>query len=210
MKRLLQSSALVLCLGCAGASPLSGQTSVRPTNLPAVAQPAVQGSYHVVQRGETLWRIAQAFGIDPTRLAAANRISRANQLNVGQRLFIPLPSESRRFLWPLRGSIQMGRTPHGVDIAAPSGGLVRASRSGVVAVAAKRLYGWGQTVVLHHADGTLSIYCGMDQILVQPKAPVQQGAPIGRIGTQALHFQIRQGSRSRSGPDTLVLLPRAE
>ncbi len=198
---------LLLCAGCATMSPLGAQETVAAPRR-AMIQPASQGSYHLVRRGETVWRIAQAFGISPQQLAAANRLSSTHQLTVGQRLFIPLPTETNRFLWPVRGTVRMSSTSNGLDIAAPGGSLVRASRSGVVAVATRHLYGWGKTVVLDHQDGSLSIYCGLEQILVPPGVLVQQGAPLGSLGSQALHFQIRQGARARSGKAMLALLPR--
>ena len=50
------------------------------------------GDTHVVQRGETLWSIAQSVYGDPTaytKIAAANGISDPNSIVTGQRLIIP-------------------------------------------------------------------------------------------------------------------------
>ncbi len=167
------------------------------------AVPTLQGSYHVVRPGETLWRIAYAYGHDVGTLAAANRLPSATQLKTGQRLFIPLPPESDRFLWPLRGSF-VASSSGGLDITAAPGSLVRASRSGRVAVATSRLAGWGKAVVVDHLDGYLTIYAGMDQILVAPGVQLRQGVPLGTIGSRALHFQVRQGVKPTRA---LALLP---
>lgn len=44
---------------------------------------------HVVQPGETLFGIAQKYGVDATTIADANNITNRNQLRVGQKLSIP-------------------------------------------------------------------------------------------------------------------------
>jgi murein DD-endopeptidase MepM/ murein hydrolase activator NlpD len=191
-------------LAAAGCETLPEESYV--AQRPATAQrlPAYQGSYHQVRRGETLWRIAHAYGLSVDALAGANRISPKAPLEVNQKLFIPLPAETKRFLWPVRGAMRPS-TSQGVDIAAAAGSLVRASRSGRVAVATRHLGGWGRTIVLDHADGYLTVYAGLDQILVPPAASLRQGMPLGTAGSRALHFEIRFGSAPRN---TLALLPR--
>jgi murein DD-endopeptidase MepM/ murein hydrolase activator NlpD len=195
---------LIIC----GALLLAGCETIPEAEPPAVRQPfqaipALQGSYHVVRRGETLWRIAHSYGLDVAAIAAANRLPNAATLRVGQKLFLPLPAETRQFLWPVRGNVS--RTSSGVEIATAQGSLVRASRGGRVAVAAHRLSGWGKTVVLDHLDGYLSVYAGLDQILVSPGAHLRQGVPLGNIGARPLHFEIRYGSAPKN---TLAFLPQ--
>jgi spore germination protein len=46
---------------------------------------------HVVQRGETLWAIAQRYRVPLERIAAVNELKDANRLAVGQALVIPVP-----------------------------------------------------------------------------------------------------------------------
>lgn len=171
------------------------------------ARPAIQapkGSYHYVQRGETLWRIAHSYGVAVNTLTSVNRLSSASQLNVGQRLYIPLPDESVRFLWPVRGAVASPGAARGIRISATPGSLIRASRTGRVAVATRQLAGWGKTIVLDHFDGYVTIYSGLDQILVAPGTDLRQGMPVGTLGTGALHFEIRYGVKPRN---TLALLP---
>lgn len=122
---------------------------------------------------------------------------------VGQQLFIPLPRETRNFLWPVRGTSQR-TTASAVEIMAPSGSLVRASRSGRVAVATRALSGLGKTVVVDHLDGYLTVYAGLDHLLVDPGAFLRQGIPVGSLGAGALHFEIRYGTSPRN---PLTLLP---
>ncbi|MBI3253020.1 MAG: N-acetylmuramoyl-L-alanine amidase [Candidatus Omnitrophica bacterium] len=53
--------------------------------------------YHVVQRGETFYRIAKLYGMSAGDLMAANRASDPATLEVGQRLLIPRPGLSEFF-----------------------------------------------------------------------------------------------------------------
>jgi LysM repeat protein len=46
-------------------------------------------TYHVVQRGETLWSIAMRYGTTPWKIAAANGISNINFIYAGRTLRIP-------------------------------------------------------------------------------------------------------------------------
>lgn len=171
---------------------------------PPLPSPSFQGSYHTVRRGETLWGIARSYGLHVQQLVAINRLSSKTPLRVGQRLIIPFPSqETGHFVWPIRGRIARGA--RGVEIAAPAGSVVRASRSGRVAVAARNLSGWGRTIILDHFDGYLTVYAGLDQIVVPPGADVRQGLPLGHVGRRALHFEIRYGTAPKN---TLSLLPR--
>ena len=131
-------------------------------------------------------------------------------MKVGQTLFIPTPTETRRFLWPARGTLMRPRRTagsignQGVEIRAGEGSLVRASRTGRVAVAARQVAGLGDTVILDHGDGYSTVYCGMAQVLVSPGAEIRQGNPVGRLGRAPLYFEIRQGTSPR---DPLRALP---
>jgi len=57
--------------------------------------PLRRGVYHQVQRGQTLWGIARAYGVELTALARANNISDTDILHVGQKLYIPGATQLR-------------------------------------------------------------------------------------------------------------------
>ena len=195
---------LVLLIGLwlAGCASAPVYRAAAPVPAPRADVPTLNGSSHQVQPGETLWRIARSYGLDAKMLAAANQLPAAGTITVGQKLFVPLPRETAQFLWPVLGSFS--RISPSLEIAAPAGSLVRASRSGRVAVATRQLSGWGKTVVLDHLDGYLSIYAGLDQVLAAPGARLRQGIPLGVVGDHALHFEIRYGSAPKNA---LALLP---
>ena len=47
------------------------------------------GVYHTVQRGENLYRIGKAYGVEYPELASANGIRPPYTIHVGQRIYIP-------------------------------------------------------------------------------------------------------------------------
>ena len=182
-----------------------------PPPITVAPLPQASGSYYQVQRGESLWGIAHDFGWDVHALAKVNRLSNVRQVKVGQRLFIPPPPASNRFLWPARGTVVSAKESggdaaavRGLEIRAQEGAIVRASRTGRVAVATQQLSGWGKTVLLDHGDGYVTVYARLDQLLVTPGMSVQQGNPVGQAGRTPLYFEIRYGTSLR---DPLQLLP---
>lgn len=112
-----------------------------------------------------------------------------------------------RFLWPVRGHIlsDFGNKPDGsqndgINIAAPEGTPVLAADNGVVAYAGNELRGFGNLLLIRHADGWVTAYAHLEKILVQRGATVTRGEKIGLVGasggvgTPQLHFEIRKGS----------------
>jgi lipoprotein NlpD len=84
--------------------PPSAPAAAAPTPLPAPGsrappvplenagqhdEPALEGIVHVVSRGETVYRIARAYGIDPADLMETNGISDPRTIAVGAELFVP-------------------------------------------------------------------------------------------------------------------------
>lgn len=45
---------------------------------------------HIIQRGETLWNIAERYGISLSEIIAANSLPDPNRLLIGQSLLIPI------------------------------------------------------------------------------------------------------------------------
>ena len=70
------------------------RAALRPPPVPLEAgahhdEPALAGVVHVVRRGETVWRIARAYGIDPGDLMETNGIADPTGVEVGAELFVP-------------------------------------------------------------------------------------------------------------------------
>lgn len=198
----------------------------------------VQGIYHVVRPGENLYRIGKAYDVSYEELARLNRLRAAGQIRVGQQIFIPgaarelpveiitpaataprtpsLPSLDQTFIWPISGTINSGFGPRGasfhdgIDIAAPEGTPVRAIDGGEV-IYSDQLRGYGNMVILRHADGFVSVYAHNERNLVREGQPVSRGETIARVGSSGrvtgphLHFEIRRDNKAQ---DPLHYMPR--
>lgn len=91
----------------------------------------------------------------------------------------------------------------GIDIAAPNGTPIMASKAGVVVISQ---YGssYGNYVVISHPDGTRTLYAHMSQRNVSAGDTVRQGQTVGLVGSTGsstgnhLHFETWSGSSSSS------------
>jgi LysM repeat protein len=64
----------------------------QPTEAAPDPAPTVGNSTYLIQRGDTLWLIAQRFGVSVGQMLAANNISNPNYIYYGQVLVIPGPN----------------------------------------------------------------------------------------------------------------------
>lgn len=74
----------------------------------AAVSPSV--TVHVVQRGETLFRIAQTYGVTLEEIALANDITDPSNILVGQRLIIPVNGLPEQSVDPQTHIVQPGET----------------------------------------------------------------------------------------------------
>ena len=106
------------------------------------------------------------------------------------------------FLWPANGDVsspfgpRWGRMHEGLDIAAPVGRTVRASKAGV-AVTVEAQSGYGNLVIIDHGSGETTRYAHLSRFLVAPGQPVAAGQGIAEVGNTGrstgphLHFEVR-------------------
>jgi murein DD-endopeptidase MepM/ murein hydrolase activator NlpD len=110
------------------------------------------------------------------------------------------------FRWPLKGRITSAFGPRpdgtrndGIDLAVPAGTPVKASDDGVVAYSGDELKGYGNLVLIRHANGYVSAYANASELLVKRGDTVKRGQVIARAGQTGnatapqLHFEIRKG-----------------
>ncbi len=202
-----------------------------------------------VAAGDSLYAIAQRYGLAISALIDANDLEPPYTLRIGQRLQLrmtslyggaaaapgayPLPPPSKpailtpsallpasaaspispppprskqSFLWPVKGEIVTafgplhdGRRNDGINIAAPRGARVAAAENGVVAYIGNELRGYGNLILIRHADGWVTAYAHTEVVLVARGDMVKRGDVIGRVGSTGsvtvpqIHFELRRG-----------------
>jgi hypothetical protein len=92
---------------------------------------------------------------------------------------------------------------------APRGTPVRAAADGVVAYAGNEIRGFGNLLLIRHADGWMTAYAHNDKLLVKRGDKIAQGQQIAHVGATGnvvspqLHFEIRRGKRAVDPLDQL-------
>jgi len=230
--RMAAPLALVLAaatVGCAASRATATTPRVKAEEIversappPAVAAPAPEetepdaagessdGIVHVVQPGQTLWRIARAYDVPLDALMEANGIDDPTHVEVGTPIFVPgaratidvapypspvpglhfRPEPSADFVWPVAGGEFMRpfgepRRHHrhaGIDIRGAKGQEILAARAGTVAFCGGTHGGYGTMVVLDHGDGVQTLYAHAQKVLVKTGDSVSRGQPIALVG----------------------------
>jgi murein DD-endopeptidase MepM/ murein hydrolase activator NlpD len=99
----------------------------------------------------------------------------------------------------------------GMDFAAPMGTPEYAAMDGVV-IRAGAASGFGLAVYIQHADGDVTVYGHMEQILVQEGQTVKAGDTIALLGNRGqstgphLHFEVHLGGMDGQKVDPLSWL----
>ncbi|MGN6573994.1 MAG: peptidoglycan DD-metalloendopeptidase family protein [Pseudolabrys sp.] len=112
-----------------------------------------------------------------------------------------------QFRWPVTGHVieafgqrPNGTTNDGINLAVPAGTPIKAAEDGVVAYSGNELKGYGNLVLIRHADNYVSAYANASELLVKRGDSVKRGQVIARAGqtgnvtSPQLHFEIRKGS----------------
>jgi murein DD-endopeptidase MepM/ murein hydrolase activator NlpD len=146
----------------------------------------------------------------PAEVAASSEITgedRPKATNAGE-LPTPDPMSGNSFRWPVKGRLiaEFGARPDGghndgIDVAVPQGTSVQAAENGVVAYAGNELKGYGNLVLIRHANNWVSAYANNEQLLVKRGDKVRRGQIIAKAGATGVvsqpqvHFELRKGSR---------------
>ncbi len=135
---------------------------------------------------------------------------RAFFLNIAFRF--PLPAARVTSSFGLRRNPVTGnlKLHEGVDLAAPAGTEVYATRDGVVAAVGRdEIY--GIYIVIEHDGAWRSVYGHLSEALAVLRKPVRSGTIIGKVGSTGqstgphLHFELRRNGEAR---DPASLLQR--
>jgi len=143
----------------------------------------------------------------------------------------PPPSDAQisqmargRFTWPLKGELlsdfgvkPTGQRNDGIDIQAEAGASVRSAADGDVVYAGDQVPGFGNLVLIKHADGWVTAYGHLSRVDVKMQQKVMQGQQIGEAGTSGgvtepqVHFEVRYAPNplERARPvDPKLVLPK--
>ena len=189
----------------------------------------VSGIKHTIKKGDTLEIIAKKYKGNLDEIFAFNTLSPDGELEVGAEIIIPdgemttvsnpVRSSGSRiaggvgaltdalgyYIRPIVGGVRSQGIHgyNGVDLAASCGDPIYASAAGTVIVS--KAYGWnggyGNYVVITHANGTQTLYAHNTANWVSSGQYVTQGEAIGTIGSTGrstgchVHFEVR-GARN--------------
>jgi murein DD-endopeptidase MepM/ murein hydrolase activator NlpD len=185
----------------------------------------VSGIEYTVKKGDTLKSLAKKYSADAEEIAKYNGLDLSDLLAVGVKIMIPggeiaaAPkpasgpgpepylggggaAQPGYYSNPVPGGhITQGiHGKNGVDIGLASGAPIRAAADGTVIVARGNGAwngGYGNYVVISHANGTQTLYAHLKSVLVSPGQSVSDGQVIGYMGATGkafgthLHFEVR-------------------
>src|SRR3989344_5529388 len=185
----------------------------------------VTGIKYTIKKGDTLASIAKRYGGDAAEIVSYNGLG--DTLVVGTMIIIPngevavpvasTPSsriEARGpsvsydgyYIRPITGGVRSQGIHgyNGVDLAVTAGTLIVASASGDVIISREGGWngGYGNYVVIRHANGTQTLYAHNSRNAVGIGEPVVQGQVIAYVGATGratgphIHFEIRGGPRN--------------
>ncbi len=216
-------SYLVLVLFLHGCGPSKHRLSIPAPSMPAAisnnASLPVGLPYHIVCKGETLWRICTNYGVPIDEVTRINKIKNPSDIKVGQKIFLPikegLPNEKyhfsdrysgkteQRFMWPVKGKVVMffgqtrdGWVNKGINIVSHRN-YVCAPKTGKVVFLETNMRGYGTTMIIDHGDNFLSVLSAQARPLCSLGDVVRQGQKVLAFnhGKGRLHFEIRKRAK---------------
>ena len=111
------------------------------------------------------------------------------------------------FRWPVRGRVisDFGPKPggernDGINLSVPMGTEIHAAEAGVVIYAGNGIAGYGNLILVEHAENWVTAYAHTSEILVQRDDVIQRGQVIalagntGSVTASQLHFELRRGT----------------
>ncbi len=181
----------------------------------------ISGIRHTVLKGDTLKSIVAKYKGDMDEVLGFNGLTEGEVLAVGDVVVIPdgeieapktpttktvvrgtnAPSYSGYYLRPIVGGTKTQGLHgyNGVDLAAPAGTPILASATGDVIISRSGSWngGYGNYIVISHANGTQTLYSHNSKNIVSEGAHVVAGQIIGYVGSTGkstgshVHFEVR-------------------
>lgn len=170
-------------------------------------------SFHVLRKGENLYRLGLRYGVRPTWIAKVNGIDDVTAISVGTRLRIPrsnmrpaptpavsaastkrlarqeaLQRGKLRFEWPIRGRLtsRFGRRHgrrHEGIDLAAARGTEIYAAEGGRVIHSGRLGDYGKVVIVRHDGNYRSVYAHARRTHVRKGQRVRKGQKLAEVGT---------------------------
>lgn len=195
-----------------GAAPQPQEPPASSSLPPVPQQPAEQAEQQAAPQTESSAepQVASAPpGSAPPSSTSPTTPSQTGEPAAPQQDAVLPPRSGRTFSWPVRGRVLSAFGPKadglhndGINIAARAGAPVVAAENGVVVYAGSELKGFGNLLLVRHADGWMTAYAHLDKTLVKKGQKVTRGQAIGTVGSTGavnqpqLHFEIRKGTQA--------------
>jgi len=150
---------------------------------------------------------APAAAEEPTKVASlpTQSVSDAQKSDAGSAA--PESTGIGKYRWPVRGAVIAGYGANvegsrndGIDISVPSGTPIKAAENGVVIYAGNGLKALGNTVLVRHDDGTVTVYGNADALSVTRGQKIQRGQTLATSGMSGnakqpqMHFEVRKNA----------------
>ena len=189
-----------------------------------ISVPVVDGLIYEVRLGDTLSEIGTLYDVEVADIVAfePNQLSSPDDIIDGLVLLLPYavppPTQGANlssarvggsagfsgYAWPVVGPISSyfgeyrgaGNTHRGLDVVGPYGAPVGAAAAGQVTLVSWQSWGYGNHVVIRHADGSQTLYSHFSDMYVQQGQWVDQGEALGGLGCTGyctgthLHFEV--------------------
>lgn len=193
-------------------TPTTNQEFSRYAVLKATSSSArVYGVEREVLGESRLGRENNGVIIKPKPKAKVQKASATTRAKISQKISkkIPKRSGNGKFMRPVEGKILSSYGPKknglhndGINIKAARGAPVRAAENGRVVYVGDDLEGYGNLVLVKHADRYMSAYAHLGKSLVKKGDAVKRGQSLGTVGSSGqvdspqLHFEIRKGTKA--------------
>ncbi|BAT60357.1 murein hydrolase activator NlpD precursor [Variibacter gotjawalensis] len=186
----------------AAAQPNAKTTTPAQKTAAAPGKPEKPMQVASVQRGAAPANLKEPERVEKANLASPNQTAAPEKEAPAA-----TGATSASFRWPVRGRVVAGFGPkgngeknEGINLAVPEGTSVKAAEDGVVAYSGNELKGYGNLVLVRHANGYVTAYAHASELKVKRGETVKRGQIIanagqtGNVSSPQLHFEVRKGS----------------
>ncbi len=190
--------------------PAAGATIAAAKPVPQVEPVAAKTKPVVVAKANTEVPALEAKTPDKMETAAIKPAAPSNAvIEEAEKDTAQAPGATgiSKLRWPVRGrtlvgygQADSGKANDGVDISVPNGTPVKSAENGVVIYAGTGLKDFGNTVLVRHDNGLVTVYGHNGDILVKRGQTVKRGQELAKSGMSGntkvpkLHFEVRKNS----------------